>query len=259
MLSAVSDSAPSAPFMPVAPELLARIQTGKRVVVSYPRTGSHWLAAGLTILLQCAEGCFDPEDPIGEQLPDLYKFPASGLDPELLNSGAVLKTHSWDGLPPSLVAYVTRRLEDAIGSYWTFAQRNQALPPELDLETFVLGNTANAVGHHRRLLDEIALGTHRITVTRYEDMQEDQTRELRRCAAGLDIPCSDEALALAAEHTGWRSIGKTYGKRLDDSEGVFWKGRSGSGERLIPAKLVDWIREQERSYLPELERQLSGA
>lgn len=238
--------------MPVDPGLLARIQPGNRIIVSYPRTGSHWLAAGLTILLNHADGRFDPADPIGNQLPDLYKFPASGIDPARLNSGAILKTHSWDGLPPSRIVYVTRRLEDAIGSYWTFAQRNDALPPDTDLRTFVHGNTANAVAHHRRLLDEIARGTHRITVTRYEDMQSDQGRELRRCAEGLGIACSGDALADAARHTGWNTIGKTYGKQLAQSEGVFWQGRSGSGARLIPADLVAWIRDQEGSYLDDL-------
>lgn len=235
------------PFMPVDPKILNILQPGKRVMVSYPRTGSNWLEKALNSLIAAELGENLQTFP---GLPDLYTILSRNCNLQLINGSRIIKTHSWDGLPPSKIVYVTRSLEDTMISYWTYAKRSGLIDDSSPMETFVQGNVPDAVNHHNRLLHEVSTGKHNIIVTSYERMQRDFAKELRRVSACLDISTTNTAIQAAVDLSQWSIVA---GNIQPKNASVIWRGRSGSGAEIFSADLLDWIRKQETTYLPAVE------
>lgn len=224
-------------------------------IASYPRSGNTWvrLLVG-DVLLQLNERntSTELETDIRELIPDMHQhgdvWKGLAMPADIESPYTVLKTHwRWD-LFGQRSAYIYRRPEDSLCSYFHYHRRYEHMRAQtLDgIDAFC-----------RRFVDEWCLHTQSfiqaqrrdpgsIQFTAYETLHSDTERALGRIVRYLGLEPTHEQLHTAVENHAFENQQKSE-TEIPNNERFFRKGKVNSAqEELLPETLA-YIRNKAES------------
>lgn len=190
-------------FMPLPSAITGRLRPDDHFLLSFPRSGSHWLAFMLALAVlgrQEHRGL-----PLQELLKLRYRFcfPLLKIDASQWRitdepcDVFLWKTHAWNAIHvqrPSLLIF--RRSEDSLVSWHRYAiLRGVMESPNIDLETFVRGNLPWWLAHLEKAI-EVARRSPLMLIA-YETLHADPLPTLRRCLQHLGFDRDSDQLEWA--------------------------------------------------------------
>ncbi len=222
-----------------------KTRSGDICYVSYPKSGSTWLA--YIIVLITNQG----EIPEGETLRSClhwvassWTYPRSPRELDELPSPRIFKSHmpygmAVGGIPaenPCKYIYIARNPKDVAVSYYYFERQqewsgNYNGPWEHWLKMFLDGRVQRGDWFDHVLSWWERRESENILFLRYEDLRRDYETELRNIAKFLGYPLEQSLLEKVMEKTAFKTMSQAYFSNMHEIpgfEGFFRKGQIGS-------------------------------
>lgn len=241
----------------LAPARSASVYPDDMFLVSYPKSGNTWMRFLVGNLVF-------PNDPIRfsnveRRIPSIYGMADQRL--RIVPRPRYLKSHEPFHPEYQNVIYIVRDPRDVAVSYFHFAQKVKAIPPNTGIEDFVSSFISDDLwlrygtwADHATSWLAMAPSRRKFLVLRYEDLLADTSQELAKIASFLGIQATSEHLNHA--------IQMSSADRMRDLEKSEWKSWSRSIRRTrrdVPfvraAKSKQWA----KALPPESIRSIEAA
>ena len=228
-------------------------------LVSYPKSGNTWTRFLIANLAY------------PEKNPDFSNINVLIPDPEAMAKRdleraprpRILKSHDYFDPRFQKIVYIVRDPRDVALSEYYFDVKRLAIPEDFPLTKFVSRFVRGELNHpHGTWREHVATWFYtrandpRFLLVRYESLQTDGMKELRRVAEFLGIPAGDERLALALKQSSANRM-----RELEKKQAHLWSSTRETRKDkpfVRAAKAGGWKTELPPSSVCEIEEAWAG-
>jgi len=228
-------------------------------LASYPKSGNTWTRFLIANLL------YPHKHPdfanINELVPDPEALSARHL--KQLPRPRIIKSHQYFHHRYQRIICVVRDPRDVVLSEYHFDIKRRAISEDHSIQSFVAGFIQGKVSHPYGTWGEnVASWLYtrgndpQFLLVRYEDLQSNGMREMRRIAGFLDIPADENQIGLAIQHSSADRM-----RELEKKQGHLWSSTRQTRQDkpfVRRAKAGGWKQELPEICVAEIESAWGG-